>query len=99
MSGAEPCTASKIAHSSPNVGAGNKAQPADEGSAEIGDDVAVEVLHQQHVVLVRVHHQLHAGVVDDVLAVGDLRVLFRDLREQRRKRPSDSFMMLALWMA
>ena len=32
---------------------------------------------QQHVELVRVHHQLHAGRVDDALVVGDVDVLAR----------------------
>src|SRR5438128_2721042 len=62
-----------------DVGARHQAKAADEGSTEVGNDVSVEILHQQHVVLVRVHYQLHAGVVDDVLAVGDLGILFRDI--------------------
>ena len=49
--------------------------------------------------MVRVHDQLHAGVVDDVLAVGDLGKSLGTSRAQRRKSPSDIFMMLALWMA
>src|SRR5262250_1529033 len=56
------------------VGAGNEAQPSDESSAEIRQNVAVQVLHHQHVVLIRIHHQLHAGVVDDVLTIGNLGV-------------------------
>ena len=54
------------------VGAGDEAETADEGRAEIADDVAVEILKQQRVVLVGIHDQLHAGVVDDVLAVKNL---------------------------
>src|SRR5207302_4229329 len=61
------------------VGSGNKAQAADEGGAEIGQDIAVEIFHEQHVVLVGVHHQLHAGIVHDVLAVGNLGILFGDI--------------------
>ena len=30
-------------------------------------DVSVQVLHDHHVKLVRVHHELHAGVVDDLV--------------------------------
>ena len=77
MSGAEPCTASKMAQSMAEVGAGHQAEAADEGRAEVADDVAVEVFEQQRVVLVGIHHQLHAGVVDDVLAVEDLRKVLR----------------------
>ena len=54
-------------------------QAADKCGAQIGDDVAVEILQQQHVVLVRIHHQLHAGVVDDVLAISDLGIFLRDV--------------------
>ena len=62
-----------------DVRAWHKAETADESSAEVGDDVAVEIFHQQHVVLVGVHHQLHAGVVDDVLAVGDFGIVLGDV--------------------
>src|SRR6266853_5286748 len=48
-------------------------QPADKRRAQVRDDVAVKVFHHQHVILVRIHHQLHAGVVNDVLTVSDLR--------------------------
>ncbi len=75
ISGAEPCTASKMAQSRAEVCARHQPKAADESRAQIGDDVAVKVFQQQHVVLVRVHHQLHAGVVHDVLAVGDLRIV------------------------
>ena len=82
------------------VRARHQSQPAHERRAQIRDDVAVQVLQQQHVVLVGIHHQLHAGVVHDVLAVGDLRdTLAKPLREHLMNRPSDIFMMLALWMA
>ena len=55
------------------VGAGDEAEAADEAGAEIADDVAVEIFKQQRVVLEGVHDELHAGVVDDVLAVEDVR--------------------------
>src|SRR5208282_2666744 len=55
------------------VGAGNKAETADEARAQVADDVAVEVFEQQRVVLEWVHDQLHAGVVDQVLAISDVR--------------------------
>src|SRR6185437_3400298 len=61
-----------------DVGSGNESQAADEGRAQVAHDVAIEVFEQQHVVLVGVHDELHAGVVDDVLAVGDLRKVSGD---------------------
>src|SRR5258708_24971785 len=54
------------------VCAGNKAQAPDECGAQIRNDVAVEIFHDQHVVLIWIHHQLHTSVVDDVFAVSDL---------------------------
>src|ERR1019366_1356571 len=60
------------------IRAGDQAKSADQSSAQVGKNVAVEILHQQNIVLVGVHHQLHAGVVDDVLAVGDLGILLGD---------------------
>ena len=62
-----------------NVRTGNKAQPPNESRAKIGDDVAVKILQQQYIVLIRIHHQLHAGVVHNVLAVSDLWVLLRNI--------------------
>jgi hypothetical protein len=53
----------------PQVRARDEPEPADEPRAEVGHDVAVEVLEQQHVELLRPEHELHAGVVDDELAV------------------------------
>src|SRR5207253_6126208 len=54
------------------VRAGHKSQPAHKGRAQVRNNIAVKVLHHQHVVLIRIHDQLHAGVIHDVLAVGDL---------------------------
>src|SRR5882762_8227190 len=54
------------------VGAGYKSEAADECRAQVGNNIAVKVFHHQHVVLIRIHHQLHASVVHDVFAVGDL---------------------------
>src|ERR1700722_6093680 len=67
------------------VGTGNESQAADEGGAQIGKNVAVKIFHDQHVVLVRVHYQLHAGVVYDVLAVGDLGKAFGDIAAAAKK--------------
>ena len=59
-----------------NIGAGHETESANESRAEIRNDVAVQILHQKHVVLIRVHHELHAGVVNNVFAVSDLGVFF-----------------------
>jgi len=72
MSGAEPWTASKMAHSAPRFAPGTRPRPPTEGRAEVGEDVAVEVFGEDDVVLVGVEDELHAGVVDDVLDVGDV---------------------------
>src|SRR5437762_7095854 len=52
---------------------------ADESGAQVRNDVTVEVLHEQNVVLIWIHHQLHAGVVDDVLAIRNLRIFLRNI--------------------
>src|ERR1700757_1000144 len=59
------------------VRAGHKSQPTDKSGAQIRENISVEIFHHQHIVLVRIHHQLHAGVVDDVFAVSDLGIIFR----------------------
>ena len=65
MSGALPCTASKTGAVSPMLAPGAMPSAADEPGAEVGHDVAVEVLEQQHVEARRIEHELHAGVVHD----------------------------------
>ena len=59
----------------------NESETADQTAAEVGEDVSLQVLHDHHVKLVRVHHELHAGVVDDLVIALDLRIFFRDLLE------------------
>src|ERR1035437_7602787 len=68
------------------IRAGNEAEAADQSGAEVGKNVAVEILHQQNIVLVGMHHQLHAGVVDDVLAVSDLGILLRNRSRAAQKQ-------------
>src|SRR2546430_7442362 len=75
------------------------AEPAHQTGAQVGDDVAVEVLEEQHVERLRAADELQAGVVDDQLLVADAGWRFATCRAQARKRPSESFMMFALWMA
>src|SRR2546422_980320 len=61
------------------VGARHEAEPAHQARAQVGDDVAVEVLEQEHVELLRAEHELHAGVVDDQLPVMDAGMALRHL--------------------
>ncbi len=56
------------------IGRADHAEAADQPGAQIRDDVAVEVRHHQHVELLRVHHQVHARRVDDLLVVLDVRI-------------------------
>ena len=60
----------------PEVCARHQAEPSHQPGAKIGNDVAVEILHHHYVVLIWIHHQLHAGVIHNVLAVSDLRKFF-----------------------
>src|SRR6202007_1999717 len=73
------------------VRARHQAQPTHKGRAQVGDDVAVQVLEQQRVVLVGMHHQLHAGVIYDVLAVGDLRIFLRYIARAAQEEPVREF--------
>ncbi len=78
MSGALPCTASKTAEVRADVRAWHDAEPADQPGAQVGDDVAVQVREQQDVELLGVHHEVHAGRVDDPLVVADVGEVARD---------------------
>ena len=67
-------------------------------AVEVAEDVAVQVRHHQHVVVLRPLHELHAHVVDDPVVEVDLRVVaWRPPARPCRNRPSLNFMMLALW--
>ena len=74
-----------------NIRAGNKSQSADKGGAEVGDDVPIKIFHQQHVVLVGIHDQLHAGVVHDVLAVSDFGILLSHVAGAAEKKAVRKF--------
>src|SRR6266702_1041346 len=68
------------------IRAWNKAEASHESGAQVGNDVAVKVFHHQHVVLIRIHDQLHAGVVYNVLAVGNLRIFLRYIARATEKK-------------
>ena len=84
MSGALPCTASNTPIVGAEVRGADDAEAADQAGAQIRHDVAVQVRQQQHVELLRVHHEVHARGVDDPLVVRDVRILARDARGRTR---------------
>jgi hypothetical protein len=97
MSGALPWTASKTAHSSPMLAPGTTPRPPTRPAREVGEDVAVEVVHEEHVEAGRVAHEpiAHASTMASCVSISGYR---RDtLRATSRNIPSVSFMMLALW--
>src|ERR1700730_4644368 len=71
----------------PQIRARNQSQSADKRAAQVAQNVSVQVLRQQYVVLVRIHHQLHAGVVYDVLVVLHLRKALANLAAAAQKQP------------
>ncbi len=71
----------------PQIGGSHDPEPPDEPRAEIGDDVAVQVRHHEHIELRRVQDQLHARGVDDPLIVLDVRRGPRDLTRALEKEP------------
>ena len=73
MSGAVPCTASKIAPLIADVRARREPEPADEPGDLIGQNVAEQVRRDDHVEPLRVQHEVHRHRVDDALLELDLR--------------------------
>ena len=71
MSGAEPWTASNMA--------------ADKATGQVGNDVAVEIRRDQYVEVFRMHDQLHACVIDDLVVAFDLRIVLGDFLEDRKE--------------
>ena len=78
------------------VGARHDAEAADEACAEVRHDVAVQIWQEQHVELLGVHDEVHAGGVHDAFFVRDVRVPLGHRSAHSMNRPSLSFMMLAL---
>ena len=69
-----------------DVRAGRNAQAADQTGAEVGEDVAIEVFHDHHVVEFRLLDQLHAHIVHEHLLILDVRVLFRHFLSDLEKQ-------------
>src|SRR2546427_11484924 len=57
------------------IGAGGDAEPSHESRAEIGEDVAVEVVRYDHLKALRLTHQLQRQRVDIAVLGRDLRIL------------------------
>ena len=88
MSGALPCTASKMAAVVPMLAPG-AAEPADQARHLVAQDVAEHVGRHHDVELLGAHHQLHGRVVDD--HVGRLHpslVLPRDAASHFQEEPA-----------
>src|SRR5581483_8700957 len=78
-----------------NIGARHQSKTPDKSGTEIGDDIAIEIFQQQHVVLVGFMTncmQVLSTMCSPYVISG---YSLDTLREQRRNRPSESFMMLA----
>ena len=59
---------------SPKIRPRNQSQPTYKRTAEIAQNVPIQIpCSQQNVILERIHHQLHARVVHNVLGVFHLR--------------------------
>ncbi len=63
-----------------DVRAGRDAQAADQAGRQVADDVAVQVRQHQHVVQLRLLHELHAHVVDDAVLELDVGILLGHAR-------------------
>src|SRR5438067_446296 len=70
-----------------DVGAGNNTQTAYKAGCEIRDDIAIQVFHQHDVELIRIHDELHASVIDDLLIVLDHRIVHRHMPEAFQEQP------------
>ena len=79
MSGAEPCTGSKIpGFRVAEARRGGEPEPAGHPGGDVGEDVAEHVLHHEHVEGAGVDHDLHGDAVDEAVAQLDIRVLRRE---------------------
>ena len=69
------------------VAAGHDAQAAHQARGQIAHHVAIKIGQQHHVKLMRVEHQLHAGVVHDQFFVLDVRIIGRYPARAGEKQP------------
>ena len=60
-----------------DIGAGRDSQATDESSAQIRNDIAIQIWHEKDVVLLGLLHELHAHVVDQHLLKLDVGIACR----------------------
>ena len=74
-------------HARSDVRPWSDAEPAHQPGGDVRDDVPVQVRQHEHVELLGALDELHAECVDEHLAGGDLRIVARDLAEDRKEEP------------
>ncbi len=79
-----------------DVGPRRDPQAAHQPGAQVAEDVAEEVGGDNHVVLLRTLHQLHAHVVHDAIVELDVGVLLRHLARRPQEQPIGQFEDVAL---
>ena len=88
MSGAEPCTGSKMpGPPSPRLAEAASPRPPAHPRRDVGEDVAERVLGQDHVELLRALDELHPRGVDEHVLELDVRVVGRDARHRLAPEP------------
>ena len=99
MSGAVPCTASKIAPLDADVRARREPEPADEPGDLIGQDVAEQVRRDDDVEPLGMQHEVHRHRVDDHAPRTRCfrRTRARPCGPTSRNSPCENFRMFALW--
>ncbi len=78
-------------HHFSDVGSGNNAEAAHQPRSQVRDDVAVEIFQQKHIELLRIHDQLHAGVVHDLLILFDVGIVAGDAAETIEEKTVGQF--------
>ena len=66
---------------------GHDAESAHQACTEIRHDVSVQIGQQQHVELLRLHHEMHARGIDDAVVLRDIRIMRRDVLHALEEEP------------
>ena len=84
MSGAEPCTGSKMpGFESPRLADDARPSPPVTAGGDVGEDVAERVLHHEGVERGRIHDEQHRDAVDQPVLQLDVGVLLAERRDDR----------------